>query len=108
MDTLSATSRSGSVSEHVEICHRLADHFEVQHAVVVDHGTTAIRAALWAFRALGELGHGDVAAPCNVWRGVYSGISGGGVRRLFLCDVDPERGVIGHQQRTYDAVVAVD
>lgn len=86
----------------------LCDRFDVAHAIPVDHGSTAIRAALRALRLVRDRSR-CVGAPCNVWRGVYSAVGFSGADRLRLVDVDPSRGVVGASvSEDIDTLVAVD
>ncbi|WP_232304178.1 DegT/DnrJ/EryC1/StrS family aminotransferase [Pseudofrankia sp. DC12] len=85
----------------------------VGHAWLVDHGSTAIRAALWALKLRDLLPAGSVGAPCNVWRGVFSSVAFSGSKHLRLLDVDSHTGVLNRKSfagipENLDAVVSVD
>jgi dTDP-4-amino-4,6-dideoxygalactose transaminase len=109
MDELSLTSvrRGRSAGGPVrDACRQLRDRYGVRHAVVVDHGSTAIRAALSALRLLAPAGEGAVVTPCNVWRGVHSAAALSGWATVALADVDPERGVV--TEASIEAAVPLD
>jgi dTDP-4-amino-4,6-dideoxygalactose transaminase len=112
--SVSAVVRSGEAASLgvPAISRRLAHHYGVETAILVDHGSTAIRATLWAMKLAGLVPSGGVGIPCNVWRGVYVAAAFSGMRCVALADVDPITGVLSsaslHRGEDIDAVIAVD
>jgi dTDP-4-amino-4,6-dideoxygalactose transaminase len=94
------------------LCAVFREIYGVPHAILVDHGSTAIRAGLRAIKLSGTRGGGAIAVPCNVWRGVYAAIGFAGCGPLALLDVDATTGVLApekiRREREYDIIVAVD
>jgi dTDP-4-amino-4,6-dideoxygalactose transaminase len=95
-----------------DLSRTLGKSYGAAHAILVDHGSTAIRAALRALDVAGRIPRGTVAMPCNVWRGVYASAAFAGCRSVELLDVHPGSGVLTPELLEncvdLDVVVAVD
>gem|GEM_PF-7131863 len=115
MDNRSITSiaRSKSAVGAVrELSRSLGQRYSVRHAILVDHGSTAIRAALRALNLAERMPRGTVAVPCNVWRGVYAAAAFAGCKAVELLDVHPANGVLSlgawDSFLDLDVIIAVD